>query len=145
VVRDCDFGFNRSRGIIAKASHGTISGNKLDGCWMPAILVSPEAWWFEATQASDLTIASNKISRCRQCPINVESTGLGMEPLAAGSHTGLRIVGNIIADCAYPSIRVTSTLGLVIMDNQFLPSMSASNIVLDRCQDARIQPLSPSR
>lgn len=44
AVKDCQFGFNRSRGIIIKASHGEITGNQLAG-WRPpariAIFPSP--------------------------------------------------------------------------------------------------------
>ena len=39
AVKGCNFGFNQSRGILIKASRGEISGNRMEGCWMSAILV----------------------------------------------------------------------------------------------------------
>ena len=39
VVRGCKFGFNRSRGILVKASDGVIEGNTLVGNVMAAIMV----------------------------------------------------------------------------------------------------------
>jgi hypothetical protein len=54
AVRNCNFGFNRSRGILIKASHGEITGNHLEGCRMSAILVAPEYWWLEAGSSTDL-------------------------------------------------------------------------------------------
>ncbi len=63
-VKGCDFGFNRSRGILIKASHGDVSGNHLEGCKMSAILVTPEYWWLEAGSSSDVTISGNTIRDC---------------------------------------------------------------------------------
>lgn len=47
-VKDCKFGFNRSRGILIKASHGEVSGILIKGGRKHAIPVSPEYWWLEA-------------------------------------------------------------------------------------------------
>ena len=39
LVQGCDFGFNRSRGILIKASRGKVLGNKITHGWMAGILV----------------------------------------------------------------------------------------------------------
>jgi hypothetical protein len=119
AVKDCRFGFNRSRGILIKASHGEITGNRVEGSRMSAILVSPEYWWLEAGSSSDLTISNNSISACGGIPICVEATGGNGQIAPAGAHRDLRITGNAIQNCSPPGILVTSTTGLVIADNQF--------------------------
>ena len=118
-VRDCTFGFNRSRGILIKASHGEITGNRLEGCWMSAILVSPEYWWLEAGSSSDLTIRGNHITRCDGIPIRIESTGGNGSLAPAGAHRNLTITGNTISGCSQPGILVTSTAGLRVEHNTF--------------------------
>ena len=40
VVKDCDFGHNRSRGILIKASKGEVSGNRIINSRMAAVLIS---------------------------------------------------------------------------------------------------------
>lgn len=66
VVKDCDFGHNRSRGILIKASKGEVSGNRIVKSRMAAVLVSPEFWWMEAGTSSDLVIKDNFIEGCLQ-------------------------------------------------------------------------------
>ena len=119
VVKDCDFGFNRSRGILIKASRGEITGNRMEGCWMSAILVSPEYWWLEAGSSSDVRITGNTITRCSGVPIRVEATGGNGETAPAGAHRNITINGNTVSGCAMPGILVTSTSGLQIGPNTF--------------------------
>ena len=114
AVKNCYFGFNRSRGILIKASHGEISGNRLEGCWMSAILVSPEYWWLEAGSSSDLTITGNTITNCAGVPICIEATGGNGDIAPAGAHRNITITSNNVAGCAMPGILVTSTAGLQI-------------------------------
>ena len=54
AVKDCDFGHNRSRGILIKASKGEVSGNRITNSRMAAVLVTPEFWWMEAGMSSDV-------------------------------------------------------------------------------------------
>ncbi|HUD48565.1 MAG TPA: right-handed parallel beta-helix repeat-containing protein [Candidatus Baltobacteraceae bacterium] len=74
-VKGCDFGFNRSRGILIKASHGEVSGNHIEGSKMSAILVTPEYWWLEAGSSSDVTIAGNTIRVCGGVAICIDAMG----------------------------------------------------------------------
>src|ERR1035437_9898660 len=98
-VEGCHFGFNRSRGILIKASHGEVSGNQLEVCWMSPILVSPEYWWLEAGSSSELKITGNSISDCRGIPICIEVTGGDGELAPAGAHRNINIAGNTVRRC----------------------------------------------
>lgn len=117
AVKGCDFGFNRSRGILIKASHGEVSGNRLEGCEMAAILIAPEYWWLEAGSSSDLKITGNTITACKGIPICVEATAGNGNIAPAGIHENLTITGNVVKDCPAPGIVVCSTRGLRLEKN----------------------------
>jgi parallel beta-helix repeat protein len=117
VVKGCTFGFNRSRGILIKASRGEVSGNRLEGCEMSAILVTPEYWWLEAGSSSDLKITGNTITTCRGIPICVEAVGGNGDIAPAGAHHNITITGNVVKNCSTPGILVTSTRGLRLENN----------------------------
>ncbi len=117
AVRNCNFGFNRSRGILVKASHGETTGNRMEGCWMSAILVSPEYWWLEAGSSSDLKITGNTITNCGGVPICIEATGGSGDIAPAGAHRNITITDNTVTGCAMPAILVTSTAELQIWPN----------------------------
>jgi hypothetical protein len=118
LVKDCDFGFNRSRGILIKASHGEVSGNWIDGSRMSAILVSPEYWWLEAGSSSDVRITNNCIHACGGIPICIEAAGGNGDIAPPGAHRDITITGNEITDCAMPGILATSTAGLCLENNR---------------------------
>jgi hypothetical protein len=122
VVKDCDFGYNRSRGILIKASRGQVTGNKIVHGWMAAVLVSPEYWWSEAASSSDVVISGNIISGCRRAAIEIVAPGGDGQPLPAGAHHNISIVGNTITASAWPNLFVTSTDGLTIKDNRLAPT-----------------------
>jgi len=128
LVKDCDFGFNRSRGILIKASHGEVSGNKIEGSRMSAILVSPEYWWLEAGSSSDVKITGNAIRACGGIPILVEASGGNGNIAPAGAHCDITITGNQISDGAMPGILVTSTAGLRLENNQLDLRANSSNV-----------------
>jgi hypothetical protein len=121
VVKDCDFGYNRSRGILIKASRGQVIGNKITHGWMAAVLVSPEYWWSESASSSDVLIAGNVITGCRRPAIEIVAPGGDGRPLPAGAHRNISIVGNTIADSAWPNVIVASTAGLVLKDIRLTP------------------------
>ncbi|MEP6669638.1 MAG: right-handed parallel beta-helix repeat-containing protein [Chthoniobacter sp.] len=126
VVKGCDFGYNRSRGILIKASHGEVSGNKITNGWMAAVLVAPEFWWSEAASASDVTIKDNIIIGCRRPAIEVTAKGGNGQPLPSGAHRDLRITGNTFTQSVWPNIHVASTSGLLISDNHPTPNDPAN-------------------
>ena len=117
AVKDCTFGFNRSRGILIKASHGEVSGNHLEGCAMSAILVAPEYWWLEAGSSSDLKITANTITACNGIPICIEATAGNGDIAPAGAHRNISITGNLVKNCPAPGVLVCSTSGLLVGNN----------------------------
>lgn len=142
LVKDCDFGFNRSRGILIKASHGKVTGNRVEGCEMSAILVTPEYWWLEAGSSSDITITDNTIRACDGIPICVGATGGDGTTAPAGAHRDITITGNTVEDCDMPGILVTSTAGLRLGKNT-LRLRRDSRRVPDQMRRARINELRP--
>ena len=117
AVKDCDFGYNRSRGILIKASHGVVSGNRIARGWIggarrAGVLVVRGG---ERERCND---GDNVITGCRQPAIEVLAQGGNNEPLPSGAHRDIRITGNVIRQSAWPNIRVTSTTGLVLTGNQ---------------------------
>jgi hypothetical protein len=142
VVKGCDFGFNRSRGILIKASQGEISGNRMEGCWMSAILVSPEYWWLEAGSSSDLTITGNRIVDCGGVPIRIEASGGNGAIAPAGAHRNITVTGNTITGCAMPGILATSTIGLK-MDNNTMEHWVDAQQVPREMKKAKMDELKP--
>ncbi|MCX6903365.1 MAG: right-handed parallel beta-helix repeat-containing protein [Verrucomicrobia bacterium] len=119
AVKNCTFGYNRSRGILIKASQGEVSGNHLEGCWMSAILITPEYWWLEAGSSSDLLITNNTITDCKGAAISVEARAGNGRIAPAGAHRNITISGNVVKNGVLPNIRVTSTDGVRIENNHF--------------------------
>ncbi len=140
-VTGCDFGFNRSRGILIKASHGVVSRNRLVGCAGEAIKVAPEFWWLEAGSSCDVRITGNVIQHCDDMGIAVYAragTG-GLAP--AGAHRDIVIEGNQIRDVAGTDIWVTSTHGLTLRDNDV--GDGKADVKLERCEKVMTGTKSP--
>lgn len=135
VVKDCDFGFNRSRGILIKASQGKITGNKITSCWGQGILVAPEWWWLESGSSNDLEIARNTITGCASTAITVTARGGNGAIAPAGAHNRISIVENKIDRCSLPCIFVSSTRGLEMDRNELPPGTGA--IRLENCQEVK--------
>jgi hypothetical protein len=126
LVKDCDFGHNRSRGILIKASRGQVIGNTISNGWMAAILVKPElSYWLESASSSDVIIRDNVINGCRKPAIEVVALGYDGKPLASGAHRNITVANNRIVNSAWPNIYVTSTEGLVLSGNTLTPSPPA--------------------
>ena len=142
AVRNCDFGFNRSRGILIKASHGEVIGNRMEVCWMSAILVSPEYWWLEAGTSIDLKIIGNTITNCGGVPIRIEATGGNGDIAPAGAHRDITITGNTVTGCAMPGILVTSTADLRIGRNT-LGQWTGAQLIPDEMRRAGLTDLKP--
>jgi hypothetical protein len=117
LVKGCDFSFNRSRGILIKASDGQVIGNTCTGNWGPAILVSPEYYWLEAGSSNNVQISDNTIRDCRTTAIRVTAAGGNGEIAPAGAHNNIVISNNSISACPLPNIVVTSTDHLSMFGN----------------------------
>jgi hypothetical protein len=120
VVRGCDFGFNRSRGILVKASDGVIEGNTLAGNVMAAIMVAPEWWWLESGSSNNVRIIDNTIRDCGDVAIAIYAFGGAPAVAPAGAHNNITVTGNSMTGCPWPNILVTSTRGLDIGRNTSL-------------------------
>ncbi len=148
AVKGCDFGSNRSRGILIKASNGEITGNTISGSRMDAILVSPEYWWLEAGSSSNLKITGNTIDDCGGIPIHVASQAGNGQTAPAGAHRNIEITGNTIKNSPLPGILVTSTAEARVSGNTFNPTPRLTEtvkqagtamsqpVVLIRCSDS---------
>lgn len=128
-VQGCDFGFNRSRGILIKASDGKVIGNKLTENWGPGILVSPEYWWLESGSSNNVEIRDNVIIGCRARPIFVHAQGganlLAGKAAPSGAHNNIAVTGNTITNSPVPNIEITSTENLKIENNTFVQPKDA--------------------
>jgi Right handed beta helix region len=138
AVKDCNFGDNRSRGILIKASKGEVSGNRITNSRMAAVLISPEFWWMEAGMSSDVMVRDNIIQGCLQTPIQVHARGGNRQILPVGALHNISILNNRIEDSSWPLIHVTSTSGLTLKDN-ILPSANSQAqaiepILLEQCE-----------
>ena len=142
AVNACDFGFNRSRGILIKASHGEVRGNRIEGSRMSAILVSPEYWWLEAGSSNDVSIIGNTLRNCGGIPICIEATGGNGDIAPAGAHQNITISQNTVTGCSMPGILVTSTTGLRITDNTLELSNDFRQLP-DRMRQAGLKELQP--
>ena len=120
VVQGCDFGFNRSRGILIKASNGRVANNTITGSWLEAIKVSPEYWWLEAGSSNHVEISGNTIKDCRSIGIAVYANGGTGKVAPSGSHHQISIVGNTVVRSPKPNIAVTSTEGLRLQGNTLI-------------------------
>jgi hypothetical protein len=120
LVKDCTFGFNRSRGILIKASQGEVIGNTLVGSRMAAILVSPEYWWLEAGSSNDVVIRDNVIADCGRTAIDVSAHDVKGKVAPAGAHNRITIADNRIAGCPLPCIAVTSTDQVNVSGNRII-------------------------
>lgn len=132
-VTGCDFGFNRSRGILIKASGGEVFNNLLVGCVEEAIKVAPEFWWLEAGSSNDVRIIGNTIQHCEGMGIAVYALAGAGGLAPAGAHNNIVIEGNKLLDVAGREIWVTSTRGLILRDNNF--GESEPEIKLEHCED----------
>jgi hypothetical protein len=142
AVRDCDFGDNRSRGILIKASKGEASGNRITNSRMAAVLISPEFWWMEAGMSSDVVIRDNTIKGCLESPIQIRALGGNRRILPVGALRNISILDNRIENSAWPLIHVTSTSGLIIHGNalpESPPAQAPGNkaILLENCEIAQ--------
>ena len=140
AVKDCDFGDNRSRGILIKASKGEVSGNRITNSRMASVLISPEFWWMEAGMSSDVVVKDNIIKGSLQTPIQIHARGGNRQILPAGALRSISILNNRIEDSVWPLIHVTSTSGLTI-EGTVLPAAPPENqaapaepILLENCE-----------
>ncbi len=146
LVKDCHFGFNRSRGILIKASNGKVTGNKITSSKMAAVLVAPEWWWLESGSSSDVEISGNTIKDCGATAIEVIARAGNGATAPAGAHRNISIQNNSLTGCPMPGIEVTSTDGLVIAGNQIVNPVGSDTAhaskatQLINCKNVKVDP-----
>lgn len=131
VIRDNEVGNNRSRGILIKGIDGVIEQNRIEGCAMHGILVSPEIQWMGGGFSSGISIIGNRISGCMferssgsMLPGTlavVYTTGQGDIP-EAGVFVDVTIRENQVTNSPAPVAAIASVDGLQLIDNEFIPS-----------------------
>jgi Fibronectin type III domain len=127
-------GYNRSRGILVKASNGTIKNNYVRGCMMAGIVLAPEFYWMEAGCSSNVEISNNLISKCwfgasswgnnQSAPLTVVSLNGAKAITAAGGFSNISIHDNIITGSPRPNVMLTSINGYSYFNNQLTPDLS---------------------
>jgi hypothetical protein len=113
------FGFNRSRGILVKASNGLVQSNVVEGCWGAAIKSAPEFWWLESGCSWNLTVSDNMIQNCLSEGIVFEAKPGAGGVAPVGAHGNIVIENNIITNTSGTHIFVASTRGLTLSGNTF--------------------------
>ena len=121
LVQDSDFGMNRSRGVLVKASNGKIIDNRMTGNWGHGIQIAPEWWWLESGSSNDVEMRGNIIKDCRDIAIKIEARAGNGQRAPAGAHNRITLTNNSITGSPLPNIFVTSTKGLIITGNKCVP------------------------
>lgn len=137
-VSGCEFGYNRSRGILIKGSHGTVSNNKIFGTWEEAVKVSPEYWWLESGSSDNVTITENVIQDGKGMGIAVYAHAGSGGIAPPGAHNNIVITGNTITNMHGLHIWVTSTQGLLLNNNEF--GGEIPDIRIEKCRDIQADP-----
>lgn len=122
LVQNCDFGDNRSRGILIKASQGEVAGNRVHRSRMAAVLIAPEFEWMEAGCSSDVVVKDNKFEGIGQTPIRILAAGGNGKPLSAGAHRNISVLNNRFEDCPWPLVEANSVTGLKVSGNVWPPA-----------------------
>lgn len=127
LIKDNDVGPARSRGILIKGSNGKVVSNRIRGCALAGILVSPEIQWMGGGFSSNVEISDNKIDRCLfdrsnpRLPPGALSvfyiTGEAAIP-SAGLFERISVERNTVTNCPYPALVATAVDGLRLSDNK---------------------------
>lgn len=117
VIRNCTLGPTRSRGIVAKGSHGVITGNTISDTWGQGIMLAPMYNWLESGSGNHLSITHNHIHRAHDVAIAVYAYTGDFYYAPVGAHNNVTIARNVITDSSMPAIAVTSTKQLTVAQN----------------------------
>lgn len=139
IVKDSVFGPNRSRGILIKASGGTISGNTCRGNWMTGILVSPEWFWLESGCSDDLVISGNTIIGCRQPAITIHALAGTGKPAPAGALNRITVSNNTITTDRLPAIELSSVKDGAVEGNVVRTTAGGEPIRLENTERVEIR------
>ncbi len=136
AVKNCTFGDTRSRGILAKASFGEISGNILTNCGMQAIKIAPEYQWLESGHSSGMVISNNTIINSGMEAIHIHA--LKDYP----AHKDIIIIGNTIRGDVCPAISIVGVNGGTVQSNIIERTdggRATFPIVLEHCENVMVK------
>ena len=127
LVKDNEVGHVRSRGILIKGIDGVVASNRITGCAMQGILMSPEIEWMGGGFSSNVQIVGNTIEECmfergnpRMPPGALSLFYITGDAKVAdpGAFMNITVQKNKVTDCPCPAIVVTSVDGLKMSDNE---------------------------
>jgi len=136
AVKGCTFGSTRSRGILAKASFGEISGNTLIDCSMQAIKIAPEYQWLESGHSSGMMISNNTIINPGMESILIHA--LKDHP----AHKNIEIINNTIRSNAGSALSINGLNGGTVQSNaieRIDGGRIDSPVVLEHCEDVIVK------
>jgi parallel beta-helix repeat protein len=133
VIRNCTFGYTRSRGIVLRGSHARIENNTIAGNWQKGIMVTGEFLSLEGGFPSDVRITGNTIASLRNEAIYVAFVNPYGTPAPAGLYRDITITDNTITG-ATAALELTSIAGLTLQGNRF-PNQPEPVIHITNCTD----------
>ena len=117
VIRDSVFGPNRARGLLIKASQGTIENNTIEGIEGHPIMIAPEVQWLEGGCSSDVKIVGNRMKRCGG-GILIAGNNMANNPLPCGAHRNIVLERNDVESPA-AALKAVGCSGLEMRGNRF--------------------------
>jgi len=116
LVKDCDFGHTRARGILFEGSDGIIENNTVVDCSGPGIWAGPSYAWMEGPCCSNVKVIGNRFRGCGGAGIVITGkTGLKID-LPENGHRDIVISKNTITGTTR-GIQVTGCTNLAISSN----------------------------
>jgi hypothetical protein len=117
VVRNCRFGFTRSRGIVLRGSNAVIENNTIEGNWQKGIMVTGDFESLEGGFPSHVRIVGNRVSSLRHEAIYVAFINPFGAPAPAGLYRDVTVAGNTLSG-ATVDLLLTSIDGLALDANR---------------------------
>ena len=117
VIRDSDFGPNRARGLLIKASDGIIENNRIGGVEGNPVMIAPEVQWLEGGISSDLKIIGNKM-KANGGGVLIAGNNMMNNPLPFGAHRNIVLEHNTV-ESPSAALKAVGCSGLVLKDNCF--------------------------
>ncbi|MBT3289890.1 MAG: right-handed parallel beta-helix repeat-containing protein [Victivallales bacterium] len=118
VIRNCTFGYTRSRGIVLRASQAVIENNTIEGNWDKGIMMTGDFLSLEGGFPSAVRIVGNTISSVRNEAIYAAFINPYGKPAPAGLYRNIAITNNTISG-ATTDLELTSIDGLKVQDNRY--------------------------
>jgi len=117
VIRGCTMGHNRARGLLVKASDGTIEKNLLEGVEGSGLQISQEYEWMEGGCSRNLVVTGNTFRR-NGGGVYLAGNNCRRKPLPADAHLNIDLSGNVFEGGRYGAVVVGCT-GLDLRGNEF--------------------------